>query len=398
MPKPTFRPNLTFQMDEAVREDGRILINSGKTTRNRDWWTGKPYRLVPDGMRLKYFYKNPLVLWMHDFNIPLAKSNDTYIRDGMLWATDDLEFHRRTIPIVAMSGGLFGGGAAVGEFDTSVVADMWQEGFYNAVSVHVMFRPEDEENIIEEEDEIVAGTSEVLEWSIVTMPGDPESGREEMVDRMVHKGMRRDVAEAIASGPGTFAVSGSALYVPSHMLKTANSGSSVSVPVQKKRKVVMSKSTPAEEVETTAAEAAEEVADVTVELEVQDELVIEEEIEQVIEIPAVELASALAEDEEAMHIMAMALINHSGFGQALAEAYGQSVPPAAELLSAPALPVAIKFVSSGRSQVSQPAQAARPAVKSAYRPTVAQAAPVALPNAKPKKKSPFLTMYRKNKS
>lgn len=387
----TFRPSVTFQLDDPVREDGRILIHSGVRTRNRDWWTGKPYRLVPDGMRLEYFMKNPLVLWMHDFNIPLAKSN-LFHEDEMLWATDDLKFHRRTIPIVATSGGFFGGGAAVGEFDTSVIADMWGERFFNAVSVHVMFRPEDEENITEEEDEVVAETSEVLEWSIVTMPGDPESGREEMVDRMVHKGMRREVAESLTR-PGVVHVPGSALFVPEHVLKAANSGSSVLVSA--KPEVKMDPEDLVEETEEVAAE----VDDLAVEFELP-EVDVEELVEEVheaiqeIQIPAADLANFLAEDEEALHILAMALANLPGFSQAL---FVESQPLEAEVGEA-LPPITIKFVNSGRKPAKPQegiVQANQPVLVSQTRPTIKQAANVPLPGHKKQKRSPLLTMFRK---
>jgi hypothetical protein len=385
----TFRPSVTFQLDDSVREDGRILIHSGVRTRNRDWWTGKPYRLIPDGMRIDYFMKNPMVLWMHDFNIPLAKSN-LFHEDGMLWAKDDLQFHRRTIPIA--TGGIFGGGA-IGQFDTSVIADMWRERFFNAVSVHVMFRPEDEENIIEEEDEIVFETSEVLEWSICTIPGDPEAGREEMVDRMVHKGMRREIAESL-TGPGVVHVPGSALFVPEHVLKAANSGSSVLVSAKPEVKM-----DPEDLVVETEEEEAAEVADLAVEFELQ-EVDVEDLVEEIhgsiqeIQIPAVDLAKFLAEDEEALQILAMALANLPGFSQAL---FVESQPQVAEIGEA-LPPITIKFVNSGRKpakQVSELVQANQPLLVSQTRPTFKQAANVPLPGHKRQKKSPLLVMFRK---
>lgn len=387
----TFRPSVTFQLDDPVRENGRILIHSGVRTRNRDWWTGKPYRLVPDGMRIDYFMKNPMVLWMHDFNIPLAKSN-LFHEDEMLWATDDLKFHRRTIPIVSTVGGFLGGGTAVGEFDTSVIADMWLEKFFNSVSVHVMFRPEDEENILEEEEEIVFATSEVLEWSICTIPGDPESGREEMVDRMVHKGMRREIAESLTV-PGVVHVPGSALFVPEHVLKAANSGSSILV--TSKPEVKMD---PEDLVVETEEEAAE-VADLAVEFELPEvdlEEVVEELVTEVQEfqISAIDLATFLTEDEDALHILAMAFANLPGFSQAL---FVETQPLVAEVGEA-LPPITIKLVNSGRKpakQVSELVQANQPLLVSQIRPSIKQAANVPLPGHKRQKKSPLLVMFRK---
>jgi hypothetical protein len=136
-------------------------------------------------MRLDGWRKNPVMLYMHNFVIPLGTA-EMQLRDGKLWA-ENIKFHRRVIPFADNWMG------ASGDFDTGVIADLWEEGYLNATSIHIILSPEDEQNIIETEDEILMPTSEVIEFSIVTIPGDRESVRQELLSR----GVCQDVAQCL---------------------------------------------------------------------------------------------------------------------------------------------------------------------------------------------------------
>lgn len=199
MPGLQIPERLPFRLTEPVRlaaddnfSRGRVLVASGTQSRNRDFWTGKPFRLLPSGMRLTPWQANgSLVLWMHNFNIPLGRG-EMFMDGGQLWAWEDIEFHNEVIPIATQNWI----GDAIGQFDTGVIARLWNERILNAVSIHVMFTKEDEENIIETDDEIIFPTSEVIEFSIVTVPGDREAVRQ----NMVRMGMDGRVAQALCEG------------------------------------------------------------------------------------------------------------------------------------------------------------------------------------------------------
>lgn len=186
-----FAQGIRFQTEPMARQDGRILVASGTQSRNRDYYTGKPYRLVPSGMRYDAWAKTGLVLYMHNFNIPLAKGS-MYLEDGMLWAPDKLDFHRRIVPVATQNWI----GDAIGDVDTGVIADLWEEHYLNSVSIHIMMTQADEENIVELEEEILIPTSEVIEFSVVTVPGDREANRE----RMLAMGLDASLADCLLCG------------------------------------------------------------------------------------------------------------------------------------------------------------------------------------------------------
>lgn len=179
---------LQAQRDEAA-PGGEIIVHSGTTIRNRDFWTGKPFRFIPSGMRIEYWLKNPQVLWMHNFHIPIGTSS-MYYANGMLMA-NNLKFHRKKIPVASDKFI----GDSVGEFDTGVIADLWDEGWLKTVSVHIILTPDDEMNVIDEEEmaEIIIPTSEVIEYSVVTIPADREAVRM----RMMGLGVTQDIAECV---------------------------------------------------------------------------------------------------------------------------------------------------------------------------------------------------------
>lgn len=247
--------NIPFELTENERVDGRVLLASGNRTRNRDFWTGKVIRIDPNGVRLDSWRKNNLVVYMHNMSIPLATAEAELI-DGMLWGSN-LKFHRKKIPIA---------GWEIGEFDTSVIADLWEEGFLNATSIHVIFTPEDEKNIVETEEEIFFPTSELIEWSIVTVGADREAVRQELSDRGVCSGITQCLLPPPAETPG--------------------------------REVTMS-----EEVVEQVVEEEEVIEPETIEDEPVEE--VEEDVEMVLDVT--EVAQAIAASPEALLILAQAL-------------------------------------------------------------------------------------------
>jgi len=364
----SYRNVLPFQLEEPQREEGRVLVASGGRSRNRDWWTNKNYRLVPMGMRIENWEKNPLVLWMHDFNIPLAKAN-LFIEDNKLWADDDLKFHRRKIPLAI--GWL---GSAVGEFDTGVIADLWEEEFYNAVSIHVLLSREDEDEIIEEEDEIIFPFSEVIEFSIVTIPGDPDAVREEFMDRLIHKGVERAVAECVTCKDGLVWVPQQKLWMSRNTLletEAARSGSNRSKVYPVSMEENMGKKELVEKTPAAAAEGEilEEVSAAELEELLLDEVkpVVEE---QEFQISPLDLVNTIIEDEDALATLAIALVNKPGILELLRDQLGEIVP-GGEIRPAAPHRVMLKFVNGGSQRETKPKPPAR------------QTAPKAPPIAEP---------------
>ena len=378
---------LKFEASEPKREKGRVLVSSGNRSRNRDFATGKPYRLVPAGMRTQYWQQNPLIFYMHNFLIPLGTGSEMYVEDGQLWMPDDIKFHRRKVPLF---------GWAVGDFDTGVIADLWDERVLNSVSIHVMLTPEDIENVAETDDEIIIPTSEVLEASIVTVPGDRDAQREdfeaELLQAMINKGVDEEMAKCVSCSP----INTLTPFVPaSASLKfgeqTANKGSFIDL--SKDSEVSMSKN----QVEETKEEV--EVVEPTAEIEVTalEEVI---EVEQEVEISVADFAEAIAHDGDALRTLALALVQEPLFIQELYEAIALVSPEVSqsEVLEAVPLRAKIVFTGSGhRSEIEE--QVAQPV----HRPIAVQqaaAAPVALPqsNGSPQKRTPnVLDLMRPSK-
>ena len=300
---------LTFQTQESDRSEGRILVASGTQSRNRDYYTGKPYRIVPSGMRYDAWAKAGLVLYMHNFNIPLGRGS-LFLEDGQLFAPDTIDFHRKTIPI-ATNNWI---GDAVGEFNTEKIAELWEERWLNSVSIHIMFTQEDEKNVVELEDELLIPTSEVIEFSIVTIPGDREANRE----KFLSMGLTPELVECLLCDDGEKQQDG--LVHPRQGVYTVDND--IFLPNGGKIKVGTDRSDAAHSIPTpevpmetqeqdveVADEAIEEVADtahveepfVAVEMELDFE-----EGEEELEIDTLELAHALAENQDALRVLAQA--------------------------------------------------------------------------------------------
>lgn len=166
-------------MDSLVIADnkkGAITVASGDTTRNRHMFSNKHIQVVPGGIRLNAWRKNPVVLWQHNQNIPIGTAQLSIV-DGKLVA-DSISFHRKSVPVLSETG-------SSESFDTSIIAELWDEGFLNATSLHVIFSPEDEARAFEANDRFVIPSSELIEFSIVTIPADRDAIRERMAAKGV---------------------------------------------------------------------------------------------------------------------------------------------------------------------------------------------------------------------
>jgi hypothetical protein len=328
-------------------------------------------------MRLDKWEKNPLIFYMHHMGIPLAKA-EMFLEDGQLWALDDFDFHRKEIPVFG-----FGG---FGMFDTGAIADLWEEEFLNAMSIHIILSKQDEQSVIETEDEIVIATSEVIEASVVTVPGDADAVREkeyleELAVRLRAKGIPKEMAECVACSFGDGWTP--SLPVWSTNEQSVNDGSVIRIPEVSMNKKEAAEATleTAEEAEATPVETAEKTAVEGATLETTEEVIVEHEFQ----LPVVDLAQAIAQDEQATRVIAEALIQMPEFVQSIVSAVGaqtQSLEPvAAEVLPRK---ITLTLVGSGdqrpEAQVQQPAQSiVRPTVITQAVEQPVMAAPVALP-------------------
>lgn len=358
---------IQFQAGETDRSNGRILVASGTQSRNVDSWTGKNYRLVPAGMRTEHWQKNPLVFYMHQFMVPLGTGPEMFVEDGKLWMKDEIKFHRKKIPV-------FGWLGTADEFDTAVIADLWGERVLNAVSIHIMLTREDLNNVTENDDEVIIPTSEVIEVSVVTVPGDREAMREEeyiaeLIKRMETKGVDREMAECVACNVGSYVPPFTAVRQSISDL-TAKNGSMKELDkseVSMNKKLVAETAPEVEVVEIATPEIEEPVLEATV------------EFEQEIELAVLDLAQAFVQDEQALHAVAMALVEVPEFIQAIAEAVNEQ---GTRLEVTEVIPQRVKvvIVGSGQQRETRQEQVAQPV----QRPVAikqAAAAPVALPQA-----------------
>lgn len=389
---------LQTQRDEDA-PGGEIIVHSGNTIRNRDFWTGKPFRFIPSGMRIEHWLKNPQVLWMHNFYIPIGTS-DMYYANGMLMA-NNLKFHRKKIPVASDKFI----GDSIGEFDTGVIADLWDEGWLKTVSVHIILTPEDEMNVINEEEmaEIIIPTSEVIEYSVVTIPADRDAIRM----RMMGLGVTQDIAECVTCNLDA-----------GRIMRTAESGISRPVSINSevyemasttKEKKFMSVqpsfATAAEaepprlemaeeELEPEAVESDVEEAELEVEVEIdeaaEEEGTEPEQAQSVIELGDAEieaLAQALAANERLVEVVMASPVVIARLRQAFGlDALEERVASleTAEPETLEAVPQKFKLVIAGGNQTqAQELRAPRPVQK--------PAGPAKKPAYAPSKREQMLT-------
>jgi hypothetical protein len=269
----------TLQLNTRNAKQGdEVIISSGKALRHQDYWSGKAFRLIPSGIRTEHWYDNPAMLYQHDSNIPLGTA-DIFHENGMLKARD-IVFHRKRVPTRA------------GEFDTGLIADLWEEGWINAVSNHIMLTKEDIERVLETEEEIIIPTSEMLEFSIVTLPADRDAVRK----RAMEMGVSDTIAASLFNPTAVTRDSG-IIEVVTQSATAHSDGATVTEDIMEHDELEM-------ETQDTEAQEAPPV-DGPDELETAVQV---EDVEEVIELSAEELVNALVETPEAIQALAQAVV------------------------------------------------------------------------------------------
>jgi hypothetical protein len=268
----------TLQLNTRNAKQGdEVIISSGKALRSQDYWSGKAFRLIPSGIRTEHWYDNPVMLYQHNSNIPLGTA-DIFHENGMLKARD-MVFHRKRVP------------AGGGEIDTGLIADLWEEGWINAVSNHILLTKEDIERVLETEEEIIIPTSEMLEFSIVTLPADRDAVRK----RAMEMGVSDTIAASLFNPTAVTRDSGIIEVVT--QATAHRDGATVTEDIMEHDEL---------EIETQDTEAQD-----TPPVDGPDELetaVQVEDVEEVIELSAEELVNALVETPEAIQALAQAVV------------------------------------------------------------------------------------------
>ncbi len=135
------------------------ILSSGKVNRYG-------YRLLVEGVKLASFIANPLMLYVHrrssradnveDTVLPIGKWDNIRVEDGKLLADPNFDMED--------------------EF-AAKIARKWEMGYLNATSVNHTFDAisEDETLKVEGQTRVTVTSWEILEASIVDVPGDPEA-------------------------------------------------------------------------------------------------------------------------------------------------------------------------------------------------------------------------------
>lgn len=154
---------------KAVAESRSIkfLISTDSVDRDGD-------SISPKGWQLDNYLKSPVVLWSHDYTQPpIAKATDVKMTDNGLSAT--AEFPAKGIYPLA---------------DT--VYELLKGGFLSASSVG--FRPIEAEKAADREKGFNYSKQELLEFSVVPVPANPEA-LVQLGAKPSHKGLMKPVVE-----------------------------------------------------------------------------------------------------------------------------------------------------------------------------------------------------------
>jgi HK97 family phage prohead protease len=145
------RKNVDIELVNQNANGGRIVINTGAVDRDRD-------RVLPQGVKLDNYMKNPVVQWGHNYRDPWATVGETLnleISDGGIVADFSLR-------------------QPASESDPMhVIRLLWEQGLIRTASVG--FDP------LEWEENEAGGYDftawELLEWSLVPVPANQEALR-----------------------------------------------------------------------------------------------------------------------------------------------------------------------------------------------------------------------------
>ena len=140
--------------------------------------------LILDGLSTENYLRNPVVLWAHDMagktgsaGLPIGRTKSMSADDGKIEV--DFEF----LP---------------GDPFADRVRNAWDKGFLQAASVSWM-PVESEESEDGNQRDI---RSDLLEWSIVSVPSDPDAIREAHARLMERVLQCRDIEEELQEPPG----------------------------------------------------------------------------------------------------------------------------------------------------------------------------------------------------
>jgi HK97 family phage prohead protease len=161
----------TFHADIKASSDARtvkFLISTASVDRDGD-------TMDPKGWDLAAYKKNPTVLWSHDYSsLPVAKAISIEQTDQGLAAV--AEFPAKGIHAFA---------------DT--VYELLKGGFLGAASVG--FRPVEHTKATDRDRGINYSKQELLEWSIVPIPANPEALVQMSLDQPQHKGLLKPLVD-----------------------------------------------------------------------------------------------------------------------------------------------------------------------------------------------------------
>jgi len=161
----------TFSADVKALPDSRtikFLISTDAVDRDGD-------SIDPKGWDVASYKKNPIVLWSHDYSgLPVAKAISMEQTKNGLAAT--AEFPAKGIHPFA---------------DT--VYELLKGGFLGATSVG--FKPIKHEKATDREKGMNYFAQELLEFSIVPIPANPEALVQMSIDRPEHKGLLKPLVE-----------------------------------------------------------------------------------------------------------------------------------------------------------------------------------------------------------
>lgn len=159
--QPEQRADVIAAGDCFVRDAGGTVVDSGKSSgpiriRISDETKDRYDTIIrQSGWDLEAYVRNPVVLWMHNsWGLPIARSSKPELVDGALYAEPDFSEARKSNPLAGS------------------VEDMIRAGLLNAASVGWRTK---KWSYDEETEQLYFDEMELYEYSIVTVPGNPNA-------------------------------------------------------------------------------------------------------------------------------------------------------------------------------------------------------------------------------
>lgn len=150
---------LSFRMQREGDEANVVVASSGTQTRNSAFYEGRmvKMRVNSAGIRTDSYERNPVLLYEHGWGarFPIGTAEVWHDEQGRLLAR--LQFHRETE-------------------DATTIAKLWDLRVLNAVSIHII-PDENDIQLDREADELILGSSDLIELSVVEIPADKDATR-----------------------------------------------------------------------------------------------------------------------------------------------------------------------------------------------------------------------------